>query len=210
MKSLVRSVALLGAVLLLPACAASYVSTWKDPQAGPLQFRDAKVAAVVMLQDESSRRVAEDTLAREISARGAQGIAMYTLAADGDPSREAAARAALEREGVVGAVVMRPVSREQSLRVTPLSMVGPPYFSYWGGYYGHGWASPWRFGGAMRPDVSVDTVVTVETLVYSLRQNRLIWGGTSKTTNPPRVETFIHQLAGKAAAQLEKEGLLAP
>jgi hypothetical protein len=201
---------LLAAALLLQACATGYVSTWKDPTAEPVQFRGAKVAAVVMMKDEASRRIAEDVLASEITARGAEGVAMYVLLPDAEPSKEPETRAALERAGVEGVVVMRPVSTEQSLRVVPGSRsMGPPYGSYWGGYFGYGWGSPWPWAfGARAPDVEVDTVVSVETLVYSLKQNRLIWSGTSRTTNPPRVERFIHALAEKAATELEKQGLL--
>lgn len=199
------------AVLLLCGCAAGYVATWKDPAAEPVQFRGAKVAAVVMMKDEASRRVAEDTLAAEITAHGADGVPMYRLLPGVEPSREPETRAALEREGVLGVVVMRPVSSEQSMRVVPDAPLAMPYRRYWGGYFGYGWGAPWPWAFGVRPqEVEVDTVVSVETLVYSLRQNRLLWSGTSKTTNPPRVEAFIGQLARRAARELEKEGLLAP
>ncbi|MGC4027361.1 MAG: hypothetical protein QM696_00610 [Steroidobacteraceae bacterium] len=211
MKTLFRTAMLVAAVALLPACATSYVATWKNPEAEPVQFRGAKVAAVVMMKDQASRRTAEDVLAREITAHGADGVPMYVLLPDVEPSNEPETRAALERAGVQGVVVMRPVKTEQSLRVVPGSPLGPPYRSYWGGYFGYGWGAPWPWAfGVRSQDVEVDTVVSVETLVYSLKQNRLIWSGTSKTTNPPKVEAFIHQLAQQAAQQLQKEALLAP
>jgi hypothetical protein len=46
-----------------------------------------------------------------------------------------------------------------------------------GGYYGHGWGSAWSAA-----EIRTDTIIIVETLVYSLRQNKLVWGGQSKTT----------------------------
>lgn len=211
MKALIKTAMLVAAVVVLPACTTGYVATWKDPAAEPVHFRGAKVAAVVMMQDQASRRRAEDVLAQEITARGADGVAMYVLLPEAEPSNEPETRAALERAGVLGVVVMRPVKTEQSLRVVPGDRLGPPYRSYWGGYFGYGWGTPWPWAfGARAPDVEVDTVVSVETLVYSLKQNRLIWSGTSKTTNPPKVERFIHTLAQMAATQLEKEGLLSP
>jgi hypothetical protein len=56
--------------------------------------------------------------------------------------------------------------------------------------------------------LEVFTVVSVETLVYSLRQNKLVWGGQSTTTNPADVERLVADTAGKVAKELERQGLL--
>jgi hypothetical protein len=195
--------------LCLSACASSgFVSSWKAPDAVPLEVQGAKVAAVVMMKDQASRRIAEDTLAREISARGAKGIAMYTLLPDAEPSMEAATRAALEKEGVLGIITMRPVSSEEKIQVTPFAEPDIAYRSFWGGYYGRGWGRPWISPIGIGNELSVDTVVSVETMVYSLRQNKLVWTGTSKTTNPPRVQKFVERLSAAVAAELEKQGLI--
>jgi hypothetical protein len=149
----------------------------------------------------SARR--EDAIARELSALGAVGVPMYTIYSDQAPTDEPAARAALEREGYTGLVVFRPVGTEQELVAEPFYS-GPPYAVYWGGYYGHGWGMPW-YG----PEIRTYTVVSVETLVYSLRQNKLVWGGQSTTTNPSNVDRLVHDTATKVARELERQGLLA-
>ncbi len=67
-------------LLALAGCGStSFVSTWKAPDAIPIDPTGSRVAAVVMVQSEPTRRAAEDRLAREISKRGAQGILMYRL-----------------------------------------------------------------------------------------------------------------------------------
>jgi hypothetical protein len=83
--------------------------------------------------------------------------------------------------------------------------MGPPYAGYWGGYYGYGWGAPW--GGT---DIRTDTIVNVETLVYSLKQNKLVWGGQSETMNPDKVDDFVREVATAAARELRKEGLIGP
>jgi len=50
--------------------------------------------------------------------------------------------------------------------------------------------------------------VTVETLVYSLKQNKLLWAGQSKTTNPSKIDAFVRELAAGAANEMKKVGLL--
>jgi hypothetical protein len=57
-------------------------------------------------------------------------------------------------------------------------------------------------------DIRTDTIVQVETLVYSLRQNKLVWGGQSKLTNPSSIDKTIEKLATAAAKELQKQGLI--
>jgi hypothetical protein len=192
------------ATVALSACATtSFKSTWKNPEAQPLRAEGSKVAAVVMAKNQATRRAAEDALAREITARGAQGVAMYTLGVD--PADEAKSRAALEKEGFAAVVVLRAVGSKQQLTATPTMYMGAPYAGYWGGYYGYGWGAPW--GGT---DIRTDTIVNVETLVYSLKQNKLVWGGQSETMNPDKVDDFVREVATAAARELRKEGLIGP
>jgi hypothetical protein len=181
------------------------VSSWRAPDAEPLQIRGAKVAAVAMIDQTASRRVAEDAIARELTERGAIGVPMYSIYTDEGPTDEPAARAALEREGYTGLVVFRPVGSEQEIVATP-AYGGPAYGLYWGGYYGYGWGMPW-YGAA---EIRTYTVVSVETLVYSLRQNKLVWGGQSTTTNASSVERLVHDTAVKVGRELERQGLLTP
>lgn len=213
MNGMGKALAVAVVAVLASACETSqFVSTWKSPDAQPVQVTSAtKVAAVVMINDRSTRRVAEDTLAAEITRRGGQGIPMYTLQSDdAKPSAEAATRAALEKAGIEGVVVMRPVRSDKDVTVTPVNTYSPMYGSYWGGYYGYGWGSSWGGGPvAMGNDIRVDTVVYVETLVYSLKQNKLIWSAQSKTTNPPNTDKFVLMLAQEVADELKKDDVIA-
>jgi hypothetical protein len=67
------------AALSLSACSQGLVASWKAPNAAPFEMNGEKVAAAVLVEDESLGRAAEDALARELSGRGAVGIPMYTL-----------------------------------------------------------------------------------------------------------------------------------
>src|SRR3954462_3121315 len=59
--------------LLVSACggpSTTFVTSWRSPKAEPLSLRGEPVAAVVMMQNDITRRSAEDALAREISHYG--------------------------------------------------------------------------------------------------------------------------------------------
>jgi hypothetical protein len=206
--STIRTTGVLLAVVLSACASNEFVSSWKAPDAQPLQLQGAKVAAVVMVNSEASRRVAEDKLAREITARGGVGIPMYSIYPDATPANESAARAALEKAGVLGVVVMRPVQIDKEVVSTPATYSAPLYRGYWGAYYGAGWGTPW--GVADGGQIRTNTIVQVETLVYSLRQNKLVWGGQSKLTNPASIDRTIERLASAVAAELQKQGLIPP
>ena len=54
-----------------------------------------------------------------------------------------------------------------------------------------------------------DTVVVVETLVFSVPLNQLVWAGVSETKNPKQLQTFVKDLVGAAAKEMEKQGFIA-
>jgi len=188
------------------ACATTtFFSTWTAPGAEPLNFRGKTVAALVMSQDESIRYPAEEALAREITARGAVGIAAYRVVPKELLQDKEKAREFLEKADVVGVVAMRVVGKDKEIRSSPGTYWGAPYYSsFWGpGYWGWGW------GGVYDPGyLRTDTIVLVETLIYSLPQNRLVWAGQSETTNPSEVGKLINELTAKVAAELKKQGLI--
>ena len=147
------------------ACATTtFNSTWKAPDAQAGELSGQKVVAFVLTKNAASRRAAEDALAREITAGGAQGVPSYTLIADPAATDESQGQVSGRSRGSDrrrGRCARRHV--EGSRR--HLHLHGPAVtVPYWGGYYGYGWGGAW--GGGV--DVQTNTIVTVETLVYSL------------------------------------------
>lgn len=192
-------------VASLAACATTtFTSSWRAPDAQPIgKLTGQKVVAVAVSQNTAVRRSAEDALVSVLNANGAQGIPSYSLIGDDAVKDEAKAKAAVDKSGAVAVVVMRPVSKEKEISSTPNMYMGPMYGGYWGGYYGYGW------GGAYGAStIRTDTIVSVETLVYSLKQNKLVWAGQSRTTNPSRIDAFVKEVAAGAGKEMKKLGLL--
>jgi hypothetical protein len=186
------------------ACAStSFVSTWKVPLDGPIQFDGKRVAAVVVSANESTRRAGEDALARRISAGRAQGIPSYTLVSGETPKDQEAAKKILRDAGIEGAVVMRVISNEQEVSYSPGGYYSAPYYGSFWGYWGYGWGMAYDPGY-----LRTDTVVMVETLVYSVTEDKLLWAGRSRTTNPSNVSKFILELSNKAASEMKKAGFI--
>jgi hypothetical protein len=208
---------LLGAAsvaLLLAGCATTtFTSTWKAPDAQPLQFKPGdKVIALVLAQSTSLRRAGEANLADELDKRGLKGVPAYTLLPDEEIRDEGKAQVAFNASGAAGIIVMRPQGQEQKVSSTPSTYYGagyygsPYYGSLWGGgYYGHGWGGGFYDPGTIR----TDTYVSIETVIYDLRQNKLVWAGQTKTMNPADVESFVSELAEAISRELRASGMVA-
>jgi hypothetical protein len=201
-----RQVLAVTAALAAAACAStSFVSTWKNPAAEPGNFQGQKVAALVMSTDQAVRFGAEDALARELTARGAVGVSAYGLIPKELIQDKEKAKEFMEKANVAGVVAMRVLGKDKEITQSPgMYYAAPTYASFWGaGYYGFGWAGVYSPGY-----IQTDTIVTVEILVYSLKQDKLVWAGQSETTNPSKVGPFIQELTAKAAAEMKKQGLI--
>ena len=193
-----------GAIVSAAALAAEtpkFTSTWKWMDAGTVSFAGKKVAALVITKDDSLRVAGEEALVRELSARGLQMVATYRIVPQPELETAQKARVWYEKSGVEGVVALRPTSREKVVTYTPSMWVSASYGSLWS-YYDYGWGAVYVPGRT-----SEDTHVVVETLVFSVPKNQLVWAGVSETRNPKELQQFVKDLVGVAAKEMEKQGL---
>ena len=187
--------------LTLTGCAStSFKSVWKDPAAGPVEITGKKVVTVLVSDRRAARLGAEDAFARYLNSLGARATPSFQVLAPEATKEEAKAK--LEADGFDAAVVMRVTDKEKEIYSTP-GMYAP--YAY-GGYWGRGWGYGMTYATA--PEIRTDTKIYVETLVYSLNNDKLVWAGVSETTNPSDVDSFATEVATKAIEEMKKSGLL--
>jgi len=180
----------------------SFTKTWKAPEAAGVTFFGKKVAALVISTDESLRHSGEEQLVRELAGRGIQSIATYRMMPREEAATADRAKPWFERAGVEGVVALRPVSVEKETYAG--GWTSESYSTFWNYYgYGYGAAAVYTFGGARS-----DTHIVVETLVYSLPLDKLLWAGVSTTTNPREVQAFVKELVGAAVKEMKKQKLV--
>lgn len=210
MSSKIRPAALAVSVaaLLTAACATSsttFVSTWRNPAARPVEPAGRKVVALFMGQNATTKRIAEDAMARELVEQGAEGVPAYAVLGP-DARDEEAVRNTLRERGFDGVVVMRVVGQESQYRYEH-DYWGryPHYRRLWGGgYWGWGWRHVYDPGYLVQ-----DRIVSVETLVYSLAQGDLLWAGVSRTFNPENIDQIVAEVAHGATGEMSRAGLIA-
>ena len=190
--------------LCLGACGSTtFTSTWKAPDAQRVDPVGKSIAALVISSDKKRRRDAEVYLTHELTIRGARGVAAYTLIGLDNPTVDYA-RTRFKEAGVEGVVIMRLIGHDQRVIVDPGGFSGSAYSSFGSYYSSYGMSVSYSTGS-----VQTDTVVTIETLIYSLSRDKLLWAGTSRTSNPEGVQSLITEVADAVASQVVKEGLVA-
>jgi hypothetical protein len=191
-------------MLALAACASTeFKNTWKAPGAAPLSVKPGDVVVtMVMSKEETIRRSGEDHLSDELRQRGLRPISSYTFIPTPLVGDRARGEAVIRSSGAVAVFIVRPIAIDKEQRYVPTTYVGPgPAF---GPFYAYGWGS--AYGGGSNV---TDTVVKLETLVFDLGQDKMIWAGQSETTNPDNLEHFVRELVKVGVAELRKEGVIA-
>jgi len=189
------------AAVTLVSAAPKFTSVWRHQDAAQVSFAGKKVAALVIAQDQSLRVSGEEALVRELTARGLQSVATYRIAPKEELQSADRAKPWFERANVDGVVAMRPVSKDQRTTYNAGVWTNPYYSTLWG-YYGYGWNSMYIPGSVDR-----DTVVVVETTIFSLPRNQLVWAAVSETKNPENLQQFIEDLVKECVKELQKQGL---
>jgi hypothetical protein len=178
-QTLVR-IAAGSAVVVLASCAAStqMMHSWADPAAAGHQFQ--KVVIVGATPQSATRRTYEDAFVQELAMRGVQAIPSYQLVGEGQIDKDAAA-AKLRDAGIDGVLVTRLVDKqtEQTYYPPTYSAVAAPapYYGGWYGYYNMGYTYMSSPGY-----VSTDHVFKIESSLYDMAGDKLLWSGLTETT----------------------------
>jgi hypothetical protein len=176
------------------ACASSgstsLTSSWRAPTADRLQFR--RLLTSLVSTDPIMRRAIEDRLAARIPDSFAAYSAVPELAL-GNPE---VTREQLRRKLFDGAVVVRVLG----LRGENTSLPGSGGYTTYPGFYGY-WESSWT---TLRNPayVAPDTQVTVEIVVYSLADDKLVWAGRTTTTKLASVQEALDQSVDAVVREL--------
>jgi hypothetical protein len=186
----------------LASCAStSLAESWVTPSLTTMP-RFEKVFVAYLGGDASAQRSAEDALAERLERT--EVVKCYALFPDAlqlapggaelDPAK---VKSELRALGCDGAVVMRLSRVEQELSWSPSTY--PAHYRSFGGYWGAAYPS------AM--DVRTDEIVHVETNVYSLADDKLLYAARSETFNPGSAAGMVGEIAAAIAEDLEEKGL---
>lgn len=185
----------LGMLILLMACAPSTTLTksWTDPSINSETVQAfEKILVIARINDETSNRIAEDKIVSQMKP----GVAFpsYSILSSSDTAVKTV-DAKLQKEGFDGLLVMQLTEVNKSLNVEPATY---GYRGFYGARYGYGYPGT----------ISEDQTFNVQTSIYSLETNKLIWSGTTSTYNPSQLEAALEDIIVAIKTELTSKGLL--
>jgi hypothetical protein len=201
-----RIAALAAIVLAACATATTFEYTHKGEGVGRIDYKGRKVAAVVtgVGVTESRRINAENVLAKELTARGMEGVAGHTIVPirTRTPTTHEHAFVLLQQAGVAGVVALRVVETERKTAKTEWANTEIRTYVAKSDLY----FTPVGFEGDTY-DRRIATI-TIETTLFSLDPSALLWAGQSESVTPANLDAFMPQFARSIADELRREGLI--
>jgi hypothetical protein len=179
---------------LLVSCGSTEVLTkWQDPSLSTTPIVFTKVLALVISGDQELRHGAEQDLCDQVKRAPCKPA--YLAIPDSMLRDVDAVKAIVHKEGFDGALLFRVMGARKSVTYVPPS----PGAGFWG-YYGAARV-------AYEPGYyRTDQFVRVETSIYSIREDKLLWVATTDTVNPDSVGDLVKDVAGAVRKELEREG----
>lgn len=177
------------------------VEHWKDPEHSG-KFADMLVLS--LNHSDTRRRVFETGFDNALEKRGIKSTASYELIPNHDDLSKDSIKAAITGTGIDGVLVMRQVKVKKEDRYVPprVDYVGDPFYGSFYGYYG-------AFAPIYTPGyVTEDTTVHLETNVYAVDGEKLVWTGKTESFNPSNVDTLINELVTTILGELSKDGMI--
>jgi hypothetical protein len=181
-------------LFLLSSCATTTTTNvWRDQTyQGPVK----KILVIGISQKKGIQRFFEDEFVRQFRERGTDAVAGYTVLPY-DEKMDKDFIAAKAREVGAGAVlVTRPLGRKTERTYVPGQAYAVPGSYYrWGSYYGHAYSPGY---------VVEDEYVYVETNLFDVATEKLIWSAQSETvllaTDQELIKSFIKTMVAKLAS----------
>jgi len=193
-----RSLILIVYLQVLASCGStSIVNSWKDPNSTDNPDKWDKVLVAVQSRSNVQRRVAED----EIANMSEILYASYTIFPDkAAVQNEDALREKIEQGEFDAIMTMRLIDQNKQTSYVPGSYTGGYWGyhrGYWGGYYDPGYYRQ-------------DTYYAIETQVFSLTEEKLVWTGITSTVNPSKIDKTINEVARLTFKQMQRDGFIHP
>lgn len=187
-------------IALWAACkpATQIESSWTEPSLAADSSKNLKkILFAAFLKDPATRKRAEDRLVEQYKGNG---VASYRYLRDADLKTSNSMIAdKLKNDGFDGIVVMRVLDK----KMANVPGTYPSYYGNWMDYYSYN--EPVYNN---QSNYSVNKNYIIETNVYSLKTNKLVWNGVTSTVNFSDPDRIIDDVIKNVRAKMKSAGLI--
>jgi len=207
----VKASVLLGSLLVLASCANTKISqSWVEPDNTKV-YKDLLIIGIG--ESEQNRRAYESYFTEELRTHGIEGEASYKLISSNQKiDRDTVVKAieGLEIDGVI-TTHMTAVDEETIYRPATGNVYGGVYGAgYGGGHYGGLYSYyPHVNSYVNQPGYySTHETYTIETNLYDVESEELVWSARSRTFSPESVDEVIVDLTKLLIKDLKDKNLI--
>jgi hypothetical protein len=186
----------LALALALAACAETRVSNVMTPPGVTARALSRIAVVYTGASSERTRRAAEDIVVAQVT--GAEAVPGYEVLEGIDLRDRAAVRDRLAAHGFDGALIVG-VTAVRTRHISAPAEFIPGYEERYG----------WMFNTEFQPwVVSRQSVFRIEARLYSVRQDRTLWVGSSRTLDPWSPGDGLEKTARAVVKRLNESALL--
>lgn len=194
---------IIAVIVIISSCSSTRItSSWREPDKTVVFEKLNKVLVVALFKDETSRHNAEDQMAGYLDGKG---IVSYNyLDANFNKANEESLREKIKADGFDAAVTMRLVDVDKEKIYNPgNNSFYPRYYRNFSGYYYRSWnyySTPGYY--------TTTKTYSIETNVYTIKEDKIIWSGVTATTNPDGLQKMTEAVAHAVYKKMLKEGFV--
>lgn len=196
-----KALEVLLSLCLLGGCSSTILTNqWTNPNRPAKPLKHLLVMGVS--KQESIRRSFEDAFAEKLAELGVQVDQSYKFLNSSSGLSEGELREFTSKTGAEGALITRLVRRDKRLDVQPGTVAGPAA-GPWYGYYRGAW------GSYVEPPMVYEyEVVMLETNLWDLKNNQVLWAGNTETTASGDAARVIKDLVSVITQALVQSKLI--
>ncbi len=200
-------------LVILASCSSgtTIVSSWRDPETTTTKEEFKKILVVALVKNEATRRTTENRIAA-IDTKFHSSYS-YLNGTNLNLTKEQKIKI-VQDENFDAVVTMRLVDTQKETNYVPGTNTSIYYGGMggmYGGMYGYGFGN-WY--GAYSPNFydpgyyQETTYYMVETNVFSMKQNKLVWTGTTKSSNVADIGLTVDSIIATVITEMKKDGFI--
>ena len=200
-KVLITAMALCGSVMLAACSSFSLSNAWRAPDfAGPPM---KQVMVLGISNSDSIRRIFEDGFAQALKTAGVGASHSYGALPEQGKIADERLKAAVAQTRSDSVLITRLLRVEQKADV--VQPMAPPMGGYYRtgfyGWYGSAWSG-------VPASVSTYNVLTLETTLWDMRRENMIWSATTEAIQPSDVAKATQDMAKVLIEKMKKDGVI--
>lgn len=192
---------ILSGVLIIACSGTSLINTQVDESYRGKPVTNILVIGVTYREKEEVRRSFEDRFVEQLKAAGVEAIASgdaISIPADLMLKKDDILKA-VNKFNNDAVIITHVVGKEKKEIYTPATRSYGGYYGYYGYVFGHTHSPGYS---------STNTSYRLETNLYDVKTEKLIWSGKSETLNPDSGKQMIDDVIKLVIQDLQKKNLL--